>query len=65
MKLIYHIGTGTIIDIDNDVYIIDTDDMTETENQALEEGDDHILEDVVETGRGTLLVNALGNEFKA
>lgn len=64
MKLIYHLGTQTIIEVDNDVYIVDTEDMTKSENHTLAEGDDCILEDVIESGRGTLLWDALGNEFE-
>lgn len=64
MKLIYHVGTQTIIEVDNDVYIVDTDDLTKTENESLEDGDDCILEDVIDAGRATLLWDALGNESK-
>lgn len=37
--LIVHIGTGTIIDASDDVVVIDTNDLTEEEDLALEEED--------------------------
>lgn len=41
-KIIYHMGTGTYFGLDDDVYIIDTDDMTEplTDELMDQEGDE-------------------------
>ena len=35
--LIVHIGTGTVIDASDDVLVIDTDELTKDEREALEE----------------------------
>lgn len=50
-RLIYHAGTGTYFDADDDVYIIDTKDLGESELEALDDDDDSVLEFVVEDGR--------------
>ena len=55
MKLIYHAGTQTYFDASDDVYIINTEDLTTTELQALEDGDDSILDDVIDTPRATII----------
>ena len=41
-KIIYHMGTGTYFGLDDDVYVIDTDDMTEplTDEMMDQEGDE-------------------------
>jgi len=38
--LIVHTGTGTILDASDNVLVVDTDDLTEKEAQALEEEED-------------------------
>lgn len=63
MKFIYHAGTGTYITIDDDVYVVDEDDMTETELVGLEEGDEvTVFEFVIESGRATRLREVFGGE---
>ena len=37
--LIIHTGTGTVIDANDDVVVVDTADLTEEEELALEDGD--------------------------
>lgn len=41
-KIIYHLGTSTYFDLDDDVYVIDLDEMTEPFDAELmdEEGDE-------------------------
>jgi len=43
--LIVHMGTGTIIDASDDVVVVDTADLTEEEDAALEEEDMDIAEE--------------------
>lgn len=50
-RLIYHTGTGTYFDANDEVFIIDTKDLGESEVKALNDGDDSVLEFVVEDGR--------------
>ena len=38
--LIVHMGTGTVIDASDDVLVIDTDELTSDEREALEEYED-------------------------
>lgn len=33
--LIVHVGTGTILDVSDDVYLVDTSDELDTENETL------------------------------
>lgn len=54
-KLIYHAGTDTFFDADDDVFVIDTNSMTEDEQEALGDGDDGVLESVIDDGRATPL----------
>lgn len=49
--IIYHAGTGTYFDAGDDVFIIDTKDLGESEIEALKDGDDSVLDFVVEDGR--------------
>lgn len=53
MKLIVHAGTGTIIDADDDVYVIDTNLIDDaTLGGYIEDGDEHqIVELAKEKGR--------------
>jgi hypothetical protein len=52
---IYHAGTGTIIDSDDEVYLINTADMTETEYKTLVDGDDaeSLFQAMVDASRAT------------
>lgn len=43
--LIVHKGTGTIIDASDDVVVVDTNDLTEEEDLALEEEDMNIADE--------------------
>ena len=45
-KFIVHIGTGTIIDASDDVYIFDTDTLTESERERLT-GDDYFDDQLI------------------
>lgn len=54
-RLIYHAGTDTFFDADDGVFVIDTDTMTEDEQRSLGEGDDGVLESVIDDGRATPL----------
>ena len=53
MKLIVHAGTGTIIDADDDVYIIDTDAIKdESLGALLEDGDEsEVIDIAIKSGR--------------
>lgn len=63
MKFIYHAGTGTIIDSNDDVYVIDLADMTPTERRSFIEGDDDtILQEVIEAGRATRFPEIFGEQ---
>lgn len=53
MKFIYHAGTGTILDGDDGVYVIDMADMTEAERKSFIEGDESVFEEVIDAGRAT------------
>jgi len=43
--LIVHMGTGTIIDASDDVVVVDTADLTEEEDSALEDEDMNIADE--------------------
>ena len=43
--LIIHKGTGTVIDADDDVVVVDTADLTEEEELALEDEDMDIADE--------------------
>ncbi len=60
MKLIYHAGTGTVIDAADGVYVIDTADLSDVEYLSFTEGDESVLEEVLETGRATTIMEAMG-----
>ena len=63
MKFIYHAGTGTIIDSDDDVYVIDLADMTPTERRSFIEGDDDsVLEEIIDAGRATRFPDIFGDK---
>lgn len=53
MKLIIHAGTGTIIELDDDVFYMDTNDLTVDEKKAvLDDDSDSVIVDLaVEHGR--------------
>lgn len=51
-KLIYHSGTGTYFDVNDDVFVIDARKLSDDERKALDDGDDSILDFVIEDGRG-------------
>lgn len=46
MKLLVHTGTGTFFGIDDGVYVVDTDNLTDEEVMAFIEGWDKELVDV-------------------
>lgn len=56
MKLLVHTGTGTFFDIDDDVYLVDTDNLTDEEVMAFIEGWDKGIVDVtLEKGQRVLV----------
>ncbi len=51
---IYHVGTGTYMEGDDAVYVIDSADMTTSEMTALAEGlEVDVFEFIIESGRAT------------
>lgn len=53
MKFIYHLGTGTYMDTNDDVFVIDSKDMTTDELLTLADGDESVFEEVIDAGRAT------------
>lgn len=63
MMFIYHVGTGTYMDGDDAVYVIDSADMTSSEMIALAEGlETQVFEFVIESGRATPFPNVFAEE---
>lgn len=63
MKFIYHTGTGTILDGDDGVYVIDMADMTAAEVISLAEGlETEVFEFIIESGRATRFPDVFGEE---
>jgi hypothetical protein len=48
-RYIVHAGTGTIIDIDDGTYIIDTENMTDEQADVLADGDDQQIADLAKS----------------
>lgn len=46
MKLIVHAGTGTVINADDDVYVIETDSLTDADTNLIEDGNDTEIAEV-------------------
>ena len=46
MKLLVHRGTGTVINLDDDVFVIETDNLTDQENDIIESGSDSGIAEV-------------------
>lgn len=55
MKLIVHAGTGTIINADDSVFVLDTDVLTDDENQLIDDDENSTVELAIKKGR--LLTN--------
>lgn len=56
MKLLVHTGTGTFFEIDDGVYIVDTDNLNDEEVMAFIEGWDKDLVDItLEKGQRVLV----------
>lgn len=53
MLLIYHIGTGTYFNADDDVVLINTKDMNHHELSELEDGNDDVLADFAQGSAAT------------
>lgn len=53
MLIVYHKGTGTYFDVDDDVVLINTKDLDHFETAELEDGNDDVLADVAESSRAT------------
>lgn len=53
MILIYHKGTQTFFEANDDVFIIDTNDLNAHQLTELEEGNHDVLIDVLETPAAT------------
>ena len=53
MKLIIHAGTGTIIDLDDDVFYLDTNDLSVDQKKAIleDDSDEEIINLASEKGR--------------
>lgn len=51
--IIYHKGTGTYFDADDDVCLINTDDLDQYQLDELRDGNDDILGDVADTSVST------------
>lgn len=51
MKLIIHAGTGTIIDLDDDVFYLDINNLTIDEKQAILDDDSELVNLASEKGR--------------
>lgn len=47
--MIYHRGTGTYFDADDDVYLVNTKDFDHYQLSELEDGNDDVIADFVET----------------
>ena len=57
--LIYHKGTGTYFNADDEVFLINTLDMDYHQLAELQDGNDDILSDFVETSAATPFWEAL------
>jgi len=63
--LIVHMGTGTILDANDDVWVVDTNELTSEELEALEDAPDETLDfllkyDVdVATKKGTNIMEVI------
>jgi hypothetical protein len=64
MKLIIHAGTGTVIPADDEVFIVDTDNLTDEENALIEYGSDSNAGEVARRA-GTNLATPYANEEEA
>lgn len=63
MMFIYHVGTGTYMDGDDAVYVIDSADMTSSEMIALAEGlETQVFEFVIDAGRATRFPDIFGDK---
>lgn len=63
MMFIYNVGTGTYMEGDNAVYVIDSADMTATEVINLAEGlETEVFEFIIESGRATRFPDVFGEE---
>lgn len=59
MIVIYHAGTGTYFDADDGVYLINTEDMDYHQLSELEDGNDDVFADMVDTFAATPFWDAL------
>lgn len=51
--IIYHVGTGTYFNADDNVFLINTDDLEDYQLDELADGNDNILGDIVDTTKAT------------
>jgi len=47
--IIYHKGTGTYFNADDDVFLINTDDLDQRQLDELRDGNDDLFGDIVDT----------------
>lgn len=59
MKMLVHTGTGTFFGVDDDVYVIDTDDLSDEDLEAFIEGWDSNIRRICERSGKVITSNDL------